>query len=637
MKKLPSSFLSILLAFSPGAQAAPRKPNIILIIADDLGYGDIGPFGSKKNRTPGLDRLAAEGARLTSFYAAPVCTPSRAQILTGSYAKRVSLPQVLGPAAPIGLSKDETTIAGVLKEQGYATAAIGKWHLGDHPDFLPTAHGFDSYLGLPYSNDMDAGTGRARGAARPPLPLVEGTTVIRTVTPQDQKSLTARYTEAALAFIHANKDQPFFLYLPHTAVHVPLHPGKDFEGRSANGLYGDWVEEVDWSVGKIADTIRGLGLGGDTLIVFSSDNGPWLTKGGDAGEAGPLRGGKGGTYEGGVRVPTLAWWPGHIPAGRTISAITANIDLLPTFAGISGGKVPDGRKIDGRSLRPLLLGETDESPRNNHLYFAGNNLQAVRSGPWKLAIARQNEATGKPDVDAGKPFCPRLYNLEDDIGETRDLSAEEPGIVAELRKLAAEVDADLGNQGTGPGVRPPGRVGDPTGLWLPGHAPSAGELAAHYDTAALAALKPGAAMAAESAPQISNSPFRVKVTVAPSPAEPDGIILAQGGSAAGYALHLAGGRLHFTVRTGNGGETTVVTAPAPQSGEYMIEAGLAADGTASLSIAGKLAATAKAPRLIPRHPAEDFSLGHDSAAPVGDYGGAGPFAGKISLLEVSVR
>ncbi|GAA5120310.1 sulfatase-like hydrolase/transferase [Luteolibacter yonseiensis] len=633
MRKPPLSLLLALVALSSLVHAAPRKPNIILIVADDLGYGDIGPFGSKKNRTPHLNRLASEGAKLSSFYAAPVCTPSRAQILTGSYAKRVSLPQVLGPAAPIGLAKDEPTLASVLRQEGYATTAIGKWHVGDHPDFLPTAHGFDSYFGLPYSNDMGGGPGNGRRPNRPPLPLVKDATVVQTITPEDQKSLTARYTEAAVSFIREKKDQPFFIYLPHTAVHVPLHPGKDFEGKSANGLYGDWVEELDWSVGKIADTIRELKLDENTLILFSSDNGPWLTKGSEGGEAGPLRGGKGGTYEGGVRVPTVAWWPGHIPAGRTIGAITANFDLLPTFAAVADGKLPEGHKIDGRSLLPLLLGETDESPRNNHFYFAGNNLQAVRSGPWKLAVARQNEANGKPDADGGKPFTPTLYNLDEDIGETRDLAAGKPEIVAKLRELAATVDADLGKEGTGPGVRPPGRVKNPTGLWLPGHQPSAGELSAHYDAKPLADLKPGATLASGAAPQIGNRPFTVSATIEPS--KPDGIILAQGGSAAGYALHLVGGKLHFTVRTGSG-EATVVSSPAPQAAKYAIEARLAPDGTATLAIDGKPAVSAKAPRLIPRQPAEDFALGHDNAAPVTDYQEADRFSGAISQLKVSI-
>ena len=293
---------------------------------DDMGYGDIGPFNSDtKNRTPNLDRMAKEGMKLTSFYAAPVCTPSRAQILTGCYAKRVSLPQVIMPASPIGLNRDEHTIASLLKAQGYATLCVGKWHVGDQPDFLPVHYGFDHYFGLPYSNDMggewDGAEDTPTDKRKPPLPLVRDEKVIETLKPADQDRLTERYTEEAVQFIRDHKDSPFFLYLAHTAVHVPLHPGAKFKGKSANGAYGDWVEEADASLGRVLDTLRELHLEENTLVVFSSDNGPWLIQGKDGGTAGPLRGGKGGTYEGGVREPTIAWRPGHIapeaPATRS--------------------------------------------------------------------------------------------------------------------------------------------------------------------------------------------------------------------------------------------------------------------------------------------------------------------------------
>ena len=305
-----------------GRAAEPPKPNFVVILIDDMGYGDIGPYGSKLNRTPNLDRMAREGMKLTSFYAAPVCTPSRAQMMTGCYAKRVSLPNVIYPACPIGISAKEHTVADLLKQQGYATMAIGKWHIGDQPEFLPTRHGFDHYLGLPYSNDMGAIVPKAGKNAknpkrppRPPLPLVRDGAVIE--APADQDTLTARYTQEAVKFINTNKDRPFFLYLPHTAVHVPLHPGANFKGKSANGTYGDWVEEVDWSVGQVLGTLRDLKLTERTLVVFTSDNGPWLTQGKDGGTAGPLHGGKGTTWEGGMREPTIAWWPGqHRPRHR---------------------------------------------------------------------------------------------------------------------------------------------------------------------------------------------------------------------------------------------------------------------------------------------------------------------------------
>ena len=268
--------------FSSGASAQPTKlvaskPNFIIIFADDLGYGDIGPFGSKVNRTPNLDRMAREGMKLTSFYAAPVCTPSRAQMLTGCYAKRVSLPAVLGPASSIGISDKEHTIAELLKQQGYATMCIGKWHVGDHPDFLPTHHGFDHYFGIPYSNDMGKEDGQLGKGNRPPLPLVRDDKVIEVIAPRDQDRITERYTDEAVKFIREQKNNPFFLYLPHTAVHTPIHPGDKFRGKSTTP-FNDWVEELDWSVGRVLDTVRELGVAERTLVVFTSDNGPWFRK-----------------------------------------------------------------------------------------------------------------------------------------------------------------------------------------------------------------------------------------------------------------------------------------------------------------------------------------------------------------------
>src|SRR5581483_8206916 len=371
-----------LLARDARSATAPEKPNFIFILADDMGYGDIGPFGSRKNRTPNLDRMAREGMKLTSFYAAPVCTPSRAQILTGCYAKRVSLPDVIFPRSKIGLSTNEHTIATLLKSQGYATIAIGKWHVGDDPKFLPTRHGFDHYLGLPYSKDMGGEVpgkdtenwGKNR---KPPLPLVR-------------------------------------------------------------------VEEVDWCVGRVMDTVRDLGLSGRTLIIFSSDNGPWLSQGTNAGNAGPLRGGKGGTYEGGVREPTLAWWPGKVPAGSVCDAVAANFDLLPTFVKMAGGTVPADRKIDGKDISPLLLGQTKESPHEAHFYFASTALQAVRSGPWKLAITPQYEGKGhfsEAEAGVGKVFTPKLYNLDEDLGETTDVAAKYPDVVTRLLGYTAEMEA----------------------------------------------------------------------------------------------------------------------------------------------------------------------------------------------------
>ena len=302
------------------ADVKPDRPNVVLILMDDMGYGDIGPFGSKLNRTPHLDRLAAEGMKLTSFYAAPLCTASRSQLMTGCYAKRVGMPDVLFPGNRTGINPQEKTIAELVKPQGYATMIIGKWHLGDQPEFLPTRHGFDHYLGLPYSNDMDGAAKPGGKNPMPPLPLLRDETVI--AAPADQDTLTELYTAEAVKFITTNKDRPFFLYLAHAAVHVPLHPGPAFKGKSKNGDYGDWVEEADWSVGRVLATLRELKLDEKTLVIFASDNGGIKNA-----YNGPLRGTKFTTWEGGVRVPAIARWPGRIPAGSTCDAMLSELDL----------------------------------------------------------------------------------------------------------------------------------------------------------------------------------------------------------------------------------------------------------------------------------------------------------------------
>lgn len=452
--------------------ASAKRPNLVIIYVDDMGYADIQPFGSKLNSTPACNRLAAEGMKLTSFYCAPVCTPSRAQILTGCYAKRVSLPRVIFPDAKIGLSAKEHTIADLLKKQGYATECIGKWHVGDQQEFLPTHRGFDHYLGLPYSNDMggewDGQTQVPFRKRRPPLPLVRDGKVIATMNGDRQDVIESLYTKEAVKFIRDHKAGPFFLYFAHTAVHVPLHPGKAFQGKSKNGKYGDWIQEMDYSTGKVMDTIRQLNLSKNTLVLFSSDNGPWLTQGDQAGLATPLRGGKGGTYEGGMREPTIAWWPGHIAAGTTCDVVTGNIDVLPTFVHLAGGSVPTDRKIDGVDISPLLLGKATESKRKVQYYFDGNQLQAVRSGPWKMAISPQREVNklqGQPQT-ASKPPFPKLYNLDTDISETTDVASQHPDVIKRLQKYVNDMDKDLGIKGKGPGVRPPGRVDDPKPLLM---------------------------------------------------------------------------------------------------------------------------------------------------------------------------
>ena len=616
--------LTALLVASAGVQAAP--PNIIFMLVDDLGYGDIGPFGSVTNRTPALDRMAREGMRLTSFYAAPVCTPSRAQVLTGCYAKRVSLPNVIFPACPTGINPEEHTVAELLKAQGYATMCIGKWHVGDQPEFLPQKHGFDEYFGIPYSNDM-GGDGKldGRGRIRPPLPLLTDSGVAETLDAAGQDEVTRRYTEAAVRFITRNKENPFFLYFPHTAVHTPLHPGPNFKGRSANGTYGDWVEEVDWSVGQVLDLLRQLKIEEKTLFIFSSDNGPWLTQGRNGGVAGPLRGGKGGTFEGGVRVPTIARWPGRVPAGTSCDAVAGNIDLLPTFVALAGGTVPADRKIDGRDISPLLLGQTNASPREAHYYFAGNQLQAVRAGPWKLAITAQQEHMSKGE-GKDEPDGQRLYNLERDLGEKTNVAAQNPEVVKHLQQLVAVIEKDLGLKDEGPGVRACGRVEHPRGLYRPGQEPRA-EVSA---PAVAGGWKVGDSRGGAEAPQVAGRALTIAATVMAE--KPNGVIVAHGGKSIGYALYLRDGHPVFTVRQET--RPVSITAPAALSGQVRLEARLARDGAMSLGVDGQTVATGRAPGSLPMQPQENFCVGFDDKVPVGEYEKAVRFQGVLSDLQV---
>ena len=477
---------AVAVALLTSAGFAADRPNLIFINSDDLGYADIGPFGSTINRTPNLDRMAKEGRKLTCHYAAPVCSPSRAALMTGCYPKRVlPIPGVLFPGAAVGLNPKEHTVAELLKDAGYTTAIIGKWHLGDQPEFLPRRRGFDFYLGLPYSNDMGPGEEGAKsslgdplpkpranaakaadeepnetgitGRRQPPLPLVRNETVIERVGVEGQAKLMTRYTDEAVNFIKANKDRKFFLYLPYNAVHFPIYPGKSFAGKSSHGLYSDWVEEVDWSVGRVLDTLRELKLDANTLVIFSSDNG-----GTPRAVNAPLRGFKGSTWEGGMREPTVAWWPGRIPAGTATGEITAMMDILPTFVKLAGGAVPADHKLDGRDIWPVLAGEPGaKSPHDVFFFFHGLKLEGVRSGPWKLRLA--SAGAGPMKKKTGPP-APLLFNLADDIGESRDVAAANPEIVQRLQALAETMKDDLGLIGTGPGCRPLGRVAAPQPL-----------------------------------------------------------------------------------------------------------------------------------------------------------------------------
>lgn len=439
-------FLAALL-FSVGLRteaARSGRPNVVIIYADDMGYGDLGCYGHPSVRTPHLDRMAAEGMRFTDFYsAAEVCTPSRTALLTGRYPIRSGMChdrfRVLRNNSAGGLPKSEVTLAEMLREAGYRTGMVGKWHLGHLPEHLPPAHGFDFYVGLPFSNDMmpspDAPPGRARFFAEKNeywrTPLLRGTQVVD-ATP-DQRTLTRRYTEEALGFIRENRSKPFFLYVAHTFPHVPLFASDRFRGRSPAGLYGDVIEELDWSVGRILDGLRQMGLAGRTLVVFSSDNGPWLTFDHHGGSAGPLREGKGSTWEGGMRVPGIAWWPGRIAPGVQ-HEMAGTLDLLPTLATLCGARLPSV-PIDGVDISPLLLGK-GKVERPPFLYYRGATLYAARVGRWKAHFHTRSGYGADAMVSHDPPL---LFDLGEDPGERWDRAMENPGVVSEIREAVERV------------------------------------------------------------------------------------------------------------------------------------------------------------------------------------------------------
>ena len=428
------------IAFPAGADA----PNIVVIFCDDLGYGDLSCFGHPTIKTPNLDRMAAEGVRLTQFYSAsPVCTPSRAALMTGRLPIRSGMcsdkRRVLFPNSGGGIPESEVTLAEGLKKQGYATACIGKWHLGHLPQFLPTSNGFDSYFGIPYSNDMDRVNDAPRGKESFWNPQVEywNVPLIRDLEiverPADQTTITRRYAEEAAAFIKKNKDKKFFLYLPHSLPHVPLFRSKEFEGKSLRGLYGDVIEEIDWSVGHVLQTLRNLKLDQNTIVWFTSDNGPWLTFKEHGGTAGLLREGKGTTWDGGMREPSICWWPETIPAGQVSAELGTTMDIYSTSLALAGARLEKDRVVDGYDLTESLKGNS-KSPRENVYYYRGTRLMALRKGPWKAHFATQESYTGNNKLTEHDP--PVLYNLEVDPSEQWDVAEEHPEIIAEIKAVA---------------------------------------------------------------------------------------------------------------------------------------------------------------------------------------------------------
>lgn len=440
-----------------------KTPNIILIFMDDMGYGDLSCYGALDVRTPNLDRLASEGIRYTNFLSSQaVCSASRASLMTGCYANRVGISGALFPNSKIGISKDEMTIAELLKQKSYATAIFGKWHLGDSKEFLPLQHGFDEYFGIPYSNDMwpvdYAGNPAKAGSNKsqtPPLYWIKNDEKVEEIkTLEDQSLITGRITDQAIAFIKKNKSKPFFAYIPSPMPHVPINASKDFRGKSKQGLYGDVIQEIDYSVGRIMKTLKDEGLDKNTLVIFTSDNGPWLNFGNNAGSAGGFREGKGTSFEGGQRVPCIMRWTGTIQPGLVCNQLSSTIDILPTIASLTGTSL-SANKIDGVDLSPLINGDMTASPRKNFLYYyRKNSLEAVRIDNWKLVFehpARSylNQAPGKDGFPGNAPenvaMPMALYDLRRDPGEAYDVKEFYPQILQELMKLADDARNDLGD------------------------------------------------------------------------------------------------------------------------------------------------------------------------------------------------
>lgn len=456
------------------------QPNVVIIFTDDQGYGDLGSYGATDFTTPHLDKMASNGMRFTHFYAAQaVCSASRAGLLTGCYPNRIGISGALNPWATHGLAEGELTMAEMLKSVGYATGIFGKWHLGHRLPFLPLQHGFDEYFGIPYSNDMwpvefdgsPVTDTTNRKFKYPPLPMIEGNETIEHITTlAQQDQLTTRYTEKAIDFIRKNQSKPFFLYLPHTMAHIPLGVSHKFRGKSTQGLYGDVMMEVDWSVGQVLETIEELHLTENTLVIFISDNGPWLNFGNHAGSTGGLREGKGTSFEGGQRIPCVMQWPGTIPAGVISNKLASTLDLLPTLAEITRAKLP-AHKIDGVNILPLLQGNQTANPREVLYYYYGrNNLEAIRYRHWKLVFPHISRSyknvlpgnDGWPGRYSRDTVSMALYNLRRDPGESYDVQTLYPEIKEKILSIADEARNDLGDaltDHTGTYRREPGRMG----------------------------------------------------------------------------------------------------------------------------------------------------------------------------------
>lgn len=458
------------LFLTPVFQLSADQPNFVIIFTDDQGYGDLGSFGSKAIETPNIDRLATEGRKFTSFMvASPVCTPSRAALLTGCYPKRIGMHQhVLFPTSTKGLNPKEHTIADHLRGLGYATACFGKWHLGHHPEVLPTSNGFDTYFGIPYSNDMNHpdNKGKPQGGfagmdilwndpmstlTKWKTPLIEDTTIVE--LPVDQRTVTRRYTQKAIDFITKNRSNPFFVYLPHSMPHIPLYVPDDVRDPNPQNAYINTIEHIDTEVGRLLDTLDELKLTDNTYVIYTTDNGPWLPFRHHGGTAGPLRDGKGTTFEGGQRVPCLIRGPG-VPAGTVCNALASTIDILPTIANLTGSRLPRRNKIDGHDISGLIKADSDETPRTEFIHYTSRGeLEGIRQGDWKLLIKKPRQTRNNNQQKQPMPPQILLFNLKEDLGETVNLADQHPDIVTQLRSLMTELDAEITKNARDPWIK----------------------------------------------------------------------------------------------------------------------------------------------------------------------------------------
>ena len=619
-------------AAKPHGDGTERSPNVIIIFIDDMGYGDVGFNGATGPRTPHLDRMADEGMRFDHFYVGcAVCSGSRTALLTGCHYQRLSMRAVLFPNSSQGLHADEVTIADMLKDAGYRTACVGKWHLGHLPPCLPTYQGFESYYGVPYSNDMWIDPANkladdivvregltvaevlAGHKKKNLVPLMRDEEVIE--YPADQKTLTKRYTEESIRFITKNKDAPFFLYLPHTMVHLPLAVSKAFENRTEK-LIWDAIEEVDWSVGQILKTLKSLGIAENTLVLFTSDNGAAV------GSSLPLRAKKGSVYDGGIREPTVMWWPGTIPAGKVCQEVAGNIDMLPTLAGLCGGKLPEA-KIDGKDIKPLMLGKPDaKSPHDNYVLMHGPGT--VRSGQWKFYPWRENNS-GRGAIPGHKPSKDpvQLYNVFDDIGERTNLAAKHPDLVS---RFQAAYDAHVKEIESN--RRPAQDMTRPVksiSANRPGSSKRNNKAGKQLNWSK---VKIGDVYPNNRAPNFVRKPFTITATVEGN--DPSGVIVAHGGSAVGYSLYVKNGQCTFSIRRTSDEMYQVKTDIG--SGRSTIRAELK-NGTLSLKIDDGKSANAKG-GMLPKHPSESICIGHDDRNPV-DPGAPKPhFNGRLIELKL---